>query len=119
MQVYKDTLRVCCVHFSSTVKKNTSYAFKYFRYELIGPMKITCLKDGSYNSEPPSCQLIQEKVVPSPTPPRPIPTQPILENPDLVQRPNFPRRVYPKIKIEDSEKPIRKYKKQASLEKIS
>ena len=28
------------------------------RHELVGPRKITCLKDGSYNAEPPSCRQI-------------------------------------------------------------
>jgi len=58
------------------------------RHELVGPKKITCLKDGSYNSAPPSCREIRakEKMGVAPTvirPPkrkyseskRPIPTQ--------------------------------------------
>ena len=28
------------------------------RHELVGPRKITCLKDGSYNADPPSCRKI-------------------------------------------------------------
>ena len=31
------------------------------RHELVGPKKITCLKDGSYNAEPPSCREIGAK----------------------------------------------------------
>lgn len=78
-------------------------------------MKITCLKDGSYNSDPPSCEPIQEKLVPAP-PVQPRPSPPALDNSDQNSRPNFPRRVYPKIKLEeDTTKPIRKYKKKVSL----
>ena len=77
-------------------------------------MKITCLKDGSYNSDPPSCEPIQEKLVPAP-PVQPRPSPPALDNSDQNSRPNFPRRVYPKIKLEeDTTKPIRKYKKKVS-----
>ena len=25
-------------------------------YELVGPQKITCLKDGTFNAEPPTCE---------------------------------------------------------------
>ena len=28
------------------------------RHELVGPKKITCLKDGSYNDDPPSCREV-------------------------------------------------------------
>jgi len=31
------------------------------RHELVGPKKITCLKDGSYNSGPPMCRESQKK----------------------------------------------------------
>ena len=31
------------------------------RHELIGPKKITCLKDGSYNAEAPRCREIGDK----------------------------------------------------------
>jgi len=31
------------------------------RHELVGPKKITCLKDGSYNADPPSCRDIRNK----------------------------------------------------------
>ena len=31
------------------------------RHELVGPKKITCLKDGSYNADPPSCREIGVK----------------------------------------------------------
>jgi len=31
------------------------------RHQLVGPKKITCLKDGSYNTSPPSCESISKK----------------------------------------------------------
>ena len=31
------------------------------RHELVGPKKITCLKDGSYNADPPSCRDVTDK----------------------------------------------------------
>ena len=35
-----------------------SYYCTSSRHELVGPRKITCLKDGSYNADPPSCRQI-------------------------------------------------------------
>ena len=57
----------------------------YPRYQLVGPKKITCLKDGSYNTDPPSCQLIDKK--PDLLVPTPRPAVPDLET--------APRRPYP------------------------
>ena len=38
-----------------------SYYCTSARHELVGPRKITCLKDGSYNAAPPSCRQIGDK----------------------------------------------------------
>ena len=38
-----------------------SYYCTSSRHELVGPRKITCLKDGSYNADPPTCREIGAK----------------------------------------------------------
>ena len=35
-----------------------SYYCTSSRHELVGPRKITCLKDGSYNADPPTCREV-------------------------------------------------------------
>jgi len=54
------------------------------RHELIGPKKITCLKDGSYNTGPPACResLAKEKV----RLPASIPRLPDTERPKYTKR---------------------------------
>jgi len=71
------------------------------RYELVGPKKITCLKDGRYNADPPSCQRIKEK-------------GPLLV-PTAKPRPYNPRRFNKKGNRDEMEtdlkRPVRKYPK--------
>ena len=48
-----------------------SYVCSSPRHTLVGPAKITCLKDGSYNTEPPSCVEANSKRLPDPVPQEP------------------------------------------------
>ena len=43
-----------------------SYYCSSPRHNLVGPAKITCLKDGSYNADPPSCVEANSKRLPDP-----------------------------------------------------
>lgn len=86
------------------------------RYQLIGPKKITCLKDGSYNTDPPSCQIIEKKPALLPTPSPEVP-----EPENEQRRPYPPRRPLPTRGGDRDEKqsespPVRKIEKKIDRE---
>ena len=51
------------------------------RHELVGPKKITCLKDGSYNAESPRCREIGAKTAADPAEEEIVPL--VITNPKL------------------------------------
>ena len=90
-------------------------------YVLAGPQKITCLKDGSYNDDPPTCRLkSKQKSVYTPTR---LP-DPVTESTEKIRRPveYVPVRGRPYLKTKKDETetttdvrtPYRKIKKKVS-----
>jgi len=77
-----------------------SYYCSSPRHNLVGPAKITCLKDGSYNAAPPTCEEANSKRLPDPV--QAVPQEP---SPPLIRkRPVFgdPKRTRPGGANEDT-----------------
>ena len=75
-----------------------SYFCSRARYSLVGPAKITCLKDGSYNTEPPQCVEAAAARLPPAQEAVPRPQEPLLPlAPGIRKRPVFgdPKRTRP------------------------
>jgi hypothetical protein len=112
-----------------------SYFCSSTRHTLAGPAKITCLKDGSYNAEPPSCEdasgkrLVEAEAPRQPGPPvvrkRPVigdpkRTRPAAAGEDTGERRRpFGRVPFPRKPIEfspESPRPLRPRKEPARPE---